>query len=88
MAGPQNRTAVIDILEKKYEVTRIVTENLCQYMENTRKYAGKTDEILLFFIEFHDFHSESKGNFQSEEYYPDGRFNHRQQIHERLNFLK
>ncbi|CAF3465340.1 unnamed protein product, partial [Rotaria sp. Silwood2] len=23
-----------------------------------------------------------------EEYYPDGRFNHNQQIHERLNFLK
>ncbi|CAF3941595.1 unnamed protein product, partial [Rotaria sp. Silwood2] len=38
MPGPQNRTGVIDILEKKYELTRIVTENLCQYMDNTRKY--------------------------------------------------
>jgi hypothetical protein len=37
MPGPQNRIGVIDILEKKHELTRIVTENLCQYMENARK---------------------------------------------------
>jgi ubiquitin carboxyl-terminal hydrolase 9/24 len=72
MPGPQNRTGVIDILEKKYELTRIVTENLCQYMENARKYK-----------------EESKLNLSSpEEYYSDGRFNHNQQIQERLNFLK
>jgi ubiquitin carboxyl-terminal hydrolase 9/24 len=71
MPGPQNRIGVIDILEKKYELTRVVTENLCQYMENARKYK-----------------EESKLNLSSEEYYPDGRFNHNQQIHERLNFLK
>ncbi|CAF2622279.1 unnamed protein product [Rotaria sp. Silwood2] len=71
MPGPQNRTGVIDILEKKYELTRIVTENLCQYMDNTRKYKEEAKSIIL-----------------PEEYYPDGRFNHNQQIHERLNFLK
>ncbi|CAF0941972.1 unnamed protein product [Adineta ricciae] len=72
MPGPQNRTGVIDILEKKYELTRVVTENLCQYMETARKYKE----------------SEGKGNLVPEEYYADGRFNHNQQIHERLNFLK
>jgi ubiquitin carboxyl-terminal hydrolase 9/24 len=68
MPGPQNRTGVIDILEKKYELTRIVTENLCQYMEKTR---ANKESIL-----------------SPDDYYPDGRFNHNQQIHERLNFLK
>ncbi|CAF3335952.1 unnamed protein product [Rotaria socialis] len=71
MPGPQNRTGVIDILEKKYELTRVVTENLCQYMENTRKHK-----------------EEAKANTSPEDYYADGRFNHNQQIHERLNFLK
>ena len=72
MPGPQNRTGVIDILEKKYELTRVVTENLCQYMENARRYKE----------------SDSKANSSPDEYYPDGRFNHTQQIYERLNFLK
>ena len=36
--GPQNRIGVIDILEKKYEVTRVVTENLCQYMASARQH--------------------------------------------------
>ena len=67
MPGPHNRTGVIDILEKKYELIRVVTENLCQYMEKTKK---------------------CKDNINPEEFYPDDRFNHNQQIHERLNFLK
>jgi hypothetical protein len=72
MPGPQNRTGVIDILEKKYELTRVVTENLCEYMANTRKCKE----------------NEPKMSLSPEEYYSDGRFNHNQQIHERLNFLK
>jgi len=67
--GPQNRTGVIDILEKKYELTRVVTENLCQYMDKARQ-QSKTINLL------------------AEDYYPDGRFHHQQQIQERLNFLK
>jgi hypothetical protein len=39
-------------------------------------------------IKFDCFFEESKSNLPPEEYYPDGRFNHNQQIHERLNFLK
>ena len=90
LPGPHNRTGVIDILEKKYELTRVVTENLCQYMENARKYKeGKILFQMIKMICFHDFYfSESKSSLTSEEYDPDGRFNHNQQIQERLNFLK
>ena len=52
MSGPLNRTGVIDILEKKYELTRVVTENLCQYMENTRRYREGNRRILLIEILF------------------------------------
>ncbi len=43
---------------------------------------------ILTMIKFDCFFEESKSNLPPEEYYPDGRFNHNQQIHERLNFLK
>ncbi len=38
MSGPLNRVYVIDLLEKKHNITRVVIENLCRYMDNTRRY--------------------------------------------------
>ena len=35
--GPQNRLSVIDTLEKKHRLTRIVTDNLCHYMDTVRR---------------------------------------------------
>ena len=59
-------------------------------MEKTRKYKegeiDDDDEYLVYC--FHFFSIELKTNFIPEEYYPDSRFHHNQQIHERLNFLK
>jgi len=87
VSGPLNRVNVIDILEKKHSSSRVITENLCHYMENTRRYregnwrnlfGGKSIGIIL----------ETKKILPPEDYYPDGRFNHNQQIHERLTFLK
>ena len=37
MLGPQNRLSVIDNLEKKHRLTRIVTDNLCHYMDTVRR---------------------------------------------------
>lgn len=45
MMGPQNRLTVIDNLEKKHEITRVVTDNLCRYMDKIRKLRdGKSNE--------------------------------------------
>ncbi|CAF4705975.1 unnamed protein product, partial [Rotaria socialis] len=33
---PLNRISLIDRLEEKHKITRVITENLCHYMENTR----------------------------------------------------
>ncbi|CAF3578443.1 unnamed protein product, partial [Rotaria sp. Silwood2] len=71
MSYPLNRIGLIDILEKKHKLTRVITENLCHYMDNTRRYRDETKKIL-----------------PPEDYYPDGHFNHNQQINERLIFLK
>ncbi|CAF5187649.1 unnamed protein product, partial [Rotaria magnacalcarata] len=68
---PLNRISLIDRLEDKHKITRVITENLCHYMENTRNCREETKKIL-----------------PPEDYYPDGRFNHNQQINERLVFLK
>ncbi|CAF3635592.1 unnamed protein product [Rotaria socialis] len=68
---PLNRISLIDRLEEKHKITRVITENLCHYMENTRNCREETKKIL-----------------PPEDYYPDGRFNHSQQINERLVFLK
>ncbi|CAF1148229.1 unnamed protein product [Rotaria sordida] len=71
MSYPLNRISLIDILEKKHKLIRVITENLCHYMDNARQYREETKKIL-----------------PPEDYYPDGRFNHNQQINERLVFLK
>jgi len=71
MAGPQNRLTVVNNLEQKHEITRVVTENLCRYMEKIRKLRDENKKIL-----------------PAEELSTDGRFNHNEQIHERLTFIK
>lgn len=38
MCGPLNRCQLIDSLEKKHNFFRVITESLCHYMENTRRY--------------------------------------------------
>lgn len=51
MAGPQNRLTVVNNLEQKHEITRVITENLCRYMEKIRKLRdGKTK---CFFVDRH-----------------------------------
>ncbi|CAF3511540.1 unnamed protein product [Adineta steineri] len=72
MSGPLNRISVIDLLENKYQLTCVITENLCHYMDTVRRYRDEKKKILP----------------PPEEYYPDGRFDHNHQIHERLTFLK
>ncbi|UJR08730.1 hypothetical protein I4U23_012987 [Adineta vaga] len=71
MGVPSNRLAIIDVLEQKHQLSAVVTENLCHYMNNIRQQRDETKKIL-----------------PAEEYFPDGRFNHNLQIHERLTFLK
>jgi hypothetical protein len=38
ISGPLNRISVISTLEEKHGLTRVITENLCHYMETTRHY--------------------------------------------------
>ncbi len=89
MSGPLNRINVIDILEKKHNSSRVITENICHYMESTRRYHEGNRSLFSLKRKFlFDLFLETKKILPPEDYYPDGRFNHNQQIHERLNFLK
>jgi hypothetical protein len=48
LSGPQNRISLIDTLEKKHELTRVITENLCHYMNKTRQYRERNKYIFAF----------------------------------------
>ncbi len=88
ISGPLNRISVINALEEKHGLTRVITENLCHYMENARHHREgnrkkfiEKNSSLRFFVE-------TKKIIPPDDYYPDGRFNHNQQIQERLLSLK
>jgi hypothetical protein len=49
MSGPLNRINVIDILEKKHSLSRVITENICHYMESTRRYREGNSSLFVFF---------------------------------------
>ncbi len=51
ISGPLNRIHVIDLLEKKHGICRVITENLCHYMENTRQYREGNRKSLVIFLE-------------------------------------
>lgn len=38
LSGPMNRVTVINILEDQHQITRVITESLCHYMEQTRRH--------------------------------------------------
>jgi len=38
ISGPLNRISVINILETQHSITQVITESLCHYMDNTRRY--------------------------------------------------
>ncbi len=48
ISGPLNRISVIDILEKQHNVSRVITESLCHYMENTKRYQEGNLKTKLF----------------------------------------
>jgi len=48
MSGPLNRINVIDILEKKHSLSRVITENICHYMESTRRYREGNSSLFFF----------------------------------------
>ncbi len=48
MSGPLNRINVIDILEKKHNSSRVITENICHYMESTRRYLEGNRSLFCF----------------------------------------
>ncbi len=46
LSSPLNRISIIDILENKHQLTRVITENLCRYMENVRQYRDGNRRIF------------------------------------------
>jgi hypothetical protein len=38
VSGPLNRLSVINTLEEKHGLTRVIAESLCHYMETTRRH--------------------------------------------------
>ena len=38
ISGPLNRMTVINLLEEQHKLSRVITESLCHYMEQTRRY--------------------------------------------------
>jgi len=51
MSGPLNRINVIDILERKHNLSRVITENICHYMESTRRYREGNNSLFVFWKE-------------------------------------
>lgn len=89
MSGPHSRTHVIHLLESKNSILQILTENLCQYMEKLRQ---NRDSLSFEIKKKHSKTNlrflENKKILPPEEVYPDNRFDHNQQIHERLIFIR
>lgn len=38
MSGPLNRMSVINVLQDQHGICQVITESLCHYMDDTRRY--------------------------------------------------
>lgn len=91
------RQEIIERLHNQYQLVVLVTENLVSYMESVREVVKgmlfvKNYPIISVFVEFFDnwetclFTEHPEIN--PHTYFPDKRYNHVQQVQERLGFLK